>query len=85
MSTPGSIDFDASSASGGLARFAVAVERLVDEPVGVGVLCPRNVADRPGIEIRERPLHLCVQRLDSRVFDFVLPFDLPHDQLRVAY
>src|SRR5215218_657614 len=74
MSTPGSI----GSAIEGT------VQRLVDEAVGVRVVLAADVADRPGVEVAQRPLHRFVQLLHAGVFHFVATFDLAHDQLGVA-
>src|SRR5262245_12885319 len=70
MSTPGSI--------------GSAIERLVDEPVRLGVALAADVADRPALERRQRPRHLAVELAQRRVLDLVFALDLAHDQLRVA-
>src|SRR3954466_8557486 len=82
MSTPGSIG--SGGRAGGSSPLEHPVECLVDQAVGVGVALAADVADRPGVEASERPLHLGVEWLYSGIFHFVAAFDLPHDQLGVA-
>src|SRR5436305_2970964 len=71
MSTPGSIG------SG-------AIQHLVDEAVGLGVVLTAHVAYRPAVEASQRLRHLSVQFAHRRVLDLVFPFDLLDDQLGVA-
>src|SRR3954454_2126300 len=59
------------------------VERFVDQPVRLGVLAAPDMADRPGVEPPQRPLHLVVEPLHPSVLDLVAAFDLAHDQLGV--
>src|SRR3954469_25136520 len=82
MSTPGSIGSEGRAA--GSSTIEHPVERLVDQAVGVGIALAADVADRPGVEASQRPLHLGVKRLDPGIFHFVAAFDLPHHQLGVA-
>ncbi len=81
MSTPGSIGSRPISHSD---HSGQAVERLVDEAVGLGVLLAADVTDRPGLERPQGPLHLGVQLAQGRVLDLVLALHLAHDQLGVA-
>src|SRR6478672_6772464 len=74
MSTPGSIGSRAPSA----------IERLVDQTVGLRVLLAADVSDRPGVELHQGPPHLAVQLSQGRVLDLVLALHLLDDQLRVA-
>ena len=60
------------------------VERLVDERVGVGVLRPRDRADRPALEAVERLQRRGVQRLHVGVLDLVGAVDLLGDELGVV-
>ena len=70
MSTPGSI--------------GSAIQRLVDEAVGLGVVLAAHVADRPALEGSQRLLHLAMQLAHRRVLDLVLALHLADDQLGVA-
>src|SRR4051812_7832749 len=82
MSTPASIGSTLRFASPSTIQHPV--ERFVDQPIGVTVLGPADVADRPRIEIPKGTLYLFVQSLHPDILDLVAPFDLPHDELRVA-
>src|SRR4051812_15766392 len=90
MSTPGSIGSGVSSLALALSPAPPgsvngAVQGGVDETIGVGVLAPLDVADRPAVEIGELAGRLGVELAHRRVFDFVAAFDLAHDQLRVSH
>ncbi len=56
----------------------------IREPVGFLIVSAQNVADRKPFELRNQFLGAGVKVVQSRVPDFVNPFDLPHQQLRIA-
>src|SRR5688572_30064725 len=74
MSTPGSI----------VIASTYSVEGLVHERIGCRVLLATDVANRPALELAQRPADLRVELAQARILDPVLPLHLLDDQLRVA-
>src|SRR3989442_15051461 len=64
---------------------AQAVERRVDERVGVRVVRAWHGAYRPPVEPTESAHGVGVQRPQAGVLDLVLALDLPRDQLGVVH